>query len=100
MTKKAYITTAIPYVNANPHIGTGLDQLLADIWARYQRQNGREVRFQVGTDEHGNKIARKAEEAGLAPQAYVDQMNESFRSFMDKLGASYTDFIRTTDGHH
>lgn len=100
MGKKLYVTTAIPYVNAVPHIGTGLDQLLADIWARYQRQNGKDVRFQVGTDEHGNKIAAKAAEAGLDPKVYVDQMYVHFEAFMKKLGASYTDFIRTTDGHH
>ncbi len=100
MGKNLYITTAIPYVNAAPHIGTGLDQLLADIWARYQRQKGREVRFQVGTDEHGNKIAAKALEAGLAPQVYTDQMYGHFESFIQKLGASYTDFIRTTNPHH
>ena len=61
MTKKhAYITTAIPYVNGVPHIGHALDYLLADVWARYQRQLGRVVRFQTGVDEHGNKIAAKA----------------------------------------
>ena len=61
MTKKhAYITTAIPYVNGLPHIGHAMDYMLADVWARYSRQNGREVRFQAGVDEHGNKIAAKA----------------------------------------
>ena len=59
MGKKLYITTAIPYVNGTPHIGNALDYLLADIWTRYQKQHGRDVRFQVGTDEHGNKIATK-----------------------------------------
>ena len=60
MTKQhAYITTAIPYVNGLPHIGHAMDYMLADVWARYQRQNGREVRFQTGVDEHGNKIAAK-----------------------------------------
>lgn len=100
MEKKLYITTAIPYVNALPHIGNALDYLLADIWTRYQKQNGREVRFQVGTDEHGNKIAAKAAEAGLAPQAFTDQMYVNFENLMKKVGASYTDFIRTTDEHH
>jgi methionyl-tRNA synthetase len=56
MGKNLYITTAIPYVNANPHIGNALDYLIADIWARYQKQNGHAVRFQVGTDEHGIKL--------------------------------------------
>jgi methionyl-tRNA synthetase len=100
MGKKLYITTAIPYVNAAPHIGNALDYLLADIWTRYQRQNGKEVRFQVGTDEHGNKIAAKAAEKNMTPQAYTDSMYGSFETLMKKVGAEYTDFIRTTDPHH
>lgn len=98
--KKLYITTAIPYVNGHPHIGNALDYLLADIWTRYQRQNGKEVRFQVGTDEHGNKIAAKAADEGLTPQAYTDKMYGNFEALMRKVGAQYTDFIRTTDEHH
>lgn len=100
MEKKLYITTAIPYVNGNPHIGNALDYLLADIWARYQKQNGHDVRFQVGTDEHGNKIAVKAGEIGLDPKTYTDQMYTHFESLMKKVGAGYTDFVRTTDDHH
>lgn len=101
MTKKhLYITTAIPYVNGTPHIGNALDYLLADIWTRYQKQHGREVRFQAGTDEHGNKIAAKAAEQGLTPQAYTDKMYVNFENLMKKVGAGYTDFIRTTDPHH
>ncbi len=98
--KKLYITTAIPYVNGTPHIGNALDYLLADIWTRYQRQNGFEVRFQVGTDEHGNKIAAKAAEEGIDPKAYTDKMYVNFEALMKKVGAQYTDFIRTTDAHH
>ncbi len=98
--KKLYITTAIPYVNGTPHIGNALDYLLADIWTRYQKQNGHEVRFQVGTDEHGNKIAAKAGELGLDPKAYTDKMYVNFEDLMKKVGAGYTDFIRTTDEHH
>lgn len=100
MTKKLYITTAIPYVNGTPHIGNALDYLLADIWTRYQKQNGRDVRFQVGTDEHGNKIATKAAELGVTPKEYTDQTYGNFESLMKKVGAQYTDFIRTTDPHH
>lgn len=100
MAKKLYITTAIPYVNGSPHIGNALDYLLADIWTRYQKQHGRDVRFQVGTDEHGNKIAAKAAELGLDPKTYTDSMYGNFESLMKKVGASYTDFIRTTDPHH
>ena len=100
MGKNLYITTAIPYVNGAPHIGNALDYLLADIWTRYERQNGREVRFQVGTDEHGNKIAAKSAELGIAPQEFTDKMAPNFELFMKKLGADYTDFIRTTDPKH
>lgn len=98
--KKLYITTAIPYVNGTPHIGNALDYLLADIWTRYQKQLGHDVRFQVGTDEHGNKIAAKAAEEGLDPQAFTDRQYVNFQTLMQKVGASSTDFIRTTDPHH
>lgn len=100
MSKKLYITTAIPYANAKPHIGNALDYLLADIWSRYQQQQGHEVRFQVGTDEHGNKIAAKAQELGMEPQAYVDSMYGNFERLMRATNAGFTDFIRTTDVHH
>jgi len=100
MGKKLYITTAIPYVNGTPHIGNALDYLLADIWTRYQKQNGRDVRFQVGTDEHGNKISAKATELGLTPKDYTDKMYGNFELLMKKVDAQYTDFIRTTDPHH
>jgi methionyl-tRNA synthetase len=100
MEKKLYIATAIPYVNGTPHIGNALDYLLADIWARYQKQNGHDVRFQVGTDEHGNKIAAKASELGITPKQYTDSTYVNFENMVKKVGASYTDFIRTTDDHH
>ncbi len=100
MGKNLYIATAIPYVNGTPHIGNAMDYLLADIWARYHRLEGREVRFSVGVDEHGNKIARKAQEEGVDPQAYADKMYPNFEALMKKVGASYTDFIRTSDSHH
>lgn len=100
MDKKLYITTAIPYVNGKPHIGHALDYLLADIWTRYQKQNGHNVRFQVGTDEHGNKISVKAAENNLSPQEYTNQMYLNFENFIKKVGASYTNFVRTTDDHH
>lgn len=100
MGKNLYITTAIPYVNGTPHVGHAIDYLLADIWTRYQYQNGKRARFQAGTDEHGNKIAAKAAEEGLTPQAYTDRMYINFQNFIKKVGASNTDFIRTTDAHH
>lgn len=100
MGKKLYITTAIPYVNAKLHIGNMLDYIYADIWTRYQRQNGHEVRFQVGTDEHGNKIAAKAAEQNMDPKAYTDMMYANVEPLIRKVGAEFTDIIRTTDGHH
>ncbi len=100
MGKNLYITTAIPYVNGVPHIGHALDYTLADIWSRYQKQNGHEVRFQAGTDEHGNKIASKAQASNMDPQAYVDSMYGNFQQLISALNVEYTDFIRTTDGHH
>lgn len=100
MGKNLYITTAIAYANSKPHIGNALDYLIADIWARYQRQNGKTVRLQAGTDEHGSKIAAKAAASNLTPQAYVDEMHVNFKNLMDVMGMTYTDFIRTTDGHH
>ena len=100
MSKQLYITTAIPYVNGTPHIGNAMDYLYADIWKRYQEQQGHKVRFQVGTDEHGNKIAAKAAEQGLTPKAYTDQTYGAFEQMARKVGAEFTDFIRTTDGHH
>lgn len=100
MTKKLYITTAISYTNAKPHIGNALDQLYADIWSRYQKQLGHEVRFQIGTDEHGSKVSAKAAEAKLDPKTFVDQIHVYFRQLAEALGAEYTDFVRTTDPHH
>jgi len=97
---KLYVTTAIPYVNGTPHIGHALDYLLADVWARYQKTNGNEVRYQVGTDEHGNKIAAKAASLNVTPKEYTDKMYVNFENLMKKVGASYTDFIRTTDATH
>lgn len=97
---KRYITTAIPYVNGNPHIGHAMDYCLADVAARYYRLIGDDVRFQVGTDEHGNKIAQKASELGIPVQEYVDINSAHFREFIKRLNISYTDFIRTTDESH
>ncbi|MBQ6127822.1 methionine--tRNA ligase [Candidatus Saccharibacteria bacterium] len=97
---KIYITTAIPYVNGAPHIGHAMDYLLADVYARYQNSKGNEVRFQAGTDEHGNKIAKKSAELGVDVKTYVDENSAKFQEFIKKLGVEYTDFIRTTDVLH
>lgn len=97
---KIYITTAIPYVNGNPHIGHAMDYCLADCYARYQRAKGNEIRFQVGTDEHGNKIAQKAKDLSISVEKYVKENSNKFKDFITKLNISYTDFIRTTDLEH
>lgn len=99
MTKK-YVTTAIPYMNGNPHVGHAMDYCLADVCARYFRSCGNEVRFQAGTDEHGSKIWQKAIEEGVPVQKYVDGKAEVFVKFIDKLNTSFTDFVRTTDKEH
>lgn len=98
--KKFYVATAIPYVNDKPHIGHAMDYMLADVLARYHRQMGSEVFFEVGTDEHGTKIAAKAEEAGQDPKDYADAIVPSWHEFLRKVNVSNTDFIRTTDERH
>ncbi len=97
---KVYICTAIPYVNGNPHIGHAMDYLLADTYARYCRARGDEVKFQVGTDEHGNKVFSTAQKNGVPVEEYVRTNADKFRQFIDGLDISYTDFIRTTDPQH
>ncbi|MBQ7040640.1 methionine--tRNA ligase [Candidatus Saccharibacteria bacterium] len=100
MSKNVYITTAIPYVNGAPHIGHTLDYLLADVYARYQKKKGNTVRFQAGTDEHGNKIFKKAKENNIKVEEYVANNSKKFQDFIKKLGVEPTDFIRTTDEAH
>lgn len=97
---KTYICTAIPYVNGDPHIGHAVDYLQADVYARFRRTAGDEVRYQVGTDEHGNKVFRKAQESGLTIEEYTTQNSQKFRTFIERLNISYTDFVRTTDSDH
>ena len=97
---KMYVTTAISYVNGKPHIGNAMDYLLADVWARYQMQNGHPVRFQIGVDEHGTKIATSAKAANMSPQEFTDQTHVNFKELASKTGTDYTDFIRTTDTSH
>lgn len=94
---KFYITTSIPYANAEPHIGNILDSLIADVLARYHRMRGDEVRFLVGTDEHGAKIARTALLLGLMPQELVDKNSARFHGLREILNLSWDDFIRTSD---
>jgi len=97
---KAYITTAIPYLNGEPHVGHAMDFLLADIYARYLKSQDVDVKLQIGADEHGQKIANKAAELGIDTQEFVDQNWASFKAFIDRLNRSYTDIVRTTDADH
>ncbi len=97
---KKYITTALPYINAEPHIGYAWEITRADIWARYQRQQGNEVFFNTGTDEHGLKIYQRAQELGLDTQAYCDGQVEKFKNLKEVLNLSFDNFIRTTDDYH
>ncbi len=100
MSSRFYITTTLPYVNASPHIGFALEIVQADACARYRRMQGDEVFFNTGTDEHGLKIHRKAEEAGKDTQAYVDEYAQQFDNLKASLNVSYNAFIRTTDPKH
>ena len=97
---KFYVTTAIPYVNDEPHIGHAMLHLYADVLARYHRQLGDEVLFSAGTDEHGGKIAEKAAEAKVTPQEYADRLSQSFKELLKLLNISNDRFIRTTDLAH
>ena len=94
---KYYITTSIPYANAFPHIGFALEIVQADVLARYNREGGKEVFFLTGTDEHGLKIKKAAEEKGLSAKEFTDQVSGKFRELCSVLNISNTDFIRTTD---
>jgi methionyl-tRNA synthetase len=97
---KFYITTAIDYVNASPHIGTAYEKIAADFLARSRRLAGFDVRFVMGNDEHSVNVAREAAARGLAPVAYCDQMEGRFRSVWEHLNISFDDFIRTTQPRH
>jgi methionyl-tRNA synthetase len=98
--KKFYITTTLPYVNADPHIGFALEIIQADVIARYYKSLGYEVFFNTGVDEHGLKIFRKAQESNLDPQEYCDIYAKKFDDLKQALNLSYNNFIRTTDLHH
>ena len=98
--KTFYLTTTTPYVNAAPHIGFALEIVAADVIARYQRLLDKEVVFNTGTDEHGQKIYQKALENNQQPQDYVDEYAPKFDSLKTLLNLSYTNFIRTTEDHH
>lgn len=98
--EKYYITTAIAYTSGKPHIGNTYEAVLADAIARFKRQEGYDVFFQTGTDEHGQKIEMKAQEAGVTPQKFVDGVASQIKSIWDLMNTSYDKFIRTTDDYH
>ena len=100
MKKPYYITTAIAYTSAKPHIGNTYEIVLADAIARYKRQAGFDVYFQTGTDEHGQKIHQKAEAAGITPQEYVDNVASQIKGIWDLMNTTYDRFVRTTDPEH
>ena len=97
---KYYITTAIAYTSGKPHIGNSYEIVLADSIARFKRKDGYDVFFQTGTDEHGQKIELKAQEAGITPKEYVDNVAGTIRKIWDLMDTSYDHFIRTTDDYH
>lgn len=98
--KPYYITTAIAYTSGKPHIGNTYEIVLADSIARYKRMQGYDVRFQTGTDEHGQKIELKAAEAGVTPKQFVDNVAGEIKRIWDLMNTSYDKFIRTTDEYH
>ena len=98
--KRFFLTTAIDYVNSRPHLGTAYEKVCADVIARYKRLCGFETRFLMGNDEHSQNVFKKAQEAGLDPLAYCDQMEQVFRRAWARLDVSFDDFIRTTEPRH
>src|SRR6201995_891564 len=95
-----YVTTPIYYVNARPHIGHAYTTIVADVLARRHRLLGEDTWFLTGTDEHGQKIERSAAAAGVPPQQFADQVSAQFRALWDRMGISYSDYIRTTEPRH
>jgi methionyl-tRNA synthetase len=100
MTKPFYITTPIYYVNDVPHLGHAYTTIACDVLARWHRAMGKDVYFLTGTDEHGQKVQRSAEKAGIAPQAFVDKNAARFKDLLGAIGATNNDFIRTTEDRH
>jgi methionyl-tRNA synthetase len=98
--RRIYITTPLYYVNAEPHLGSTYTMIITDTLARYYRANGEEVFYLTGTDEHGDKIAQAAAQAGMDPKAFTDQISAAFRVAWDSCGFSFDHFIRTTDPYH
>ncbi len=100
MAKPYYVTTSIPYINGEPHLGHAMEFIIADVLARYAAQQGHEVVFATGTDEHGGKVAEKAKEKGISPKEYADHVSKTFQKLLSQLEISNNRFIRTTDAQH
>ena len=100
MKKPYYITTAIAYTSGKPHFGNVYEIVLADAIARFKKEEGYDVYFQTGTDEHGQKIEGKAKESNLEPQVFVDQVAHQIQDIFDLMNTSYDHFMRTTDPYH
>ncbi len=98
--QKLYVTSPLYYVNDNPHIGHAYTNLACDVWARFMRLDGHDVFFLTGTDEHGQKVEKSAELAGLSPKDFVDEKSKSFRDLFKAFDFSNNDFIRTTEPRH
>lgn len=97
---KYYVTTSIPYMNGDPHIGFAMELIMADVLARAARKQGKDTLFTTGSDEHGTKVAQKAEEQGKSPKEFVDEMSQKYRDLVVALNAKPDRFIRTTDKGH
>src|SRR6185437_15631216 len=95
-----YVTTSIPYVNGEPHLGHAMEFVMADVVARYARVQQTPTLFSAGTDEHGGKIAEKAAESGQTPKEFTDEMSEHFKNLLQELNITNDRFIRTTDPAH
>src|SRR6476646_10530622 len=100
MSKQFYITTAIDYVNGEPHLGHAYEKIVADVIVRARRSLGEETFFLTGLDEHGQKVQQAAVAAGKTPQAYCDSLAEVWKSFVEKLELTNDDFVRTTQPRH
>jgi methionyl-tRNA synthetase len=98
--KNFFVTTSIPYVNGEPHLGHGLEFVVGDVIARKARIDGQNVIFSTGTDEHGGKIHDKAKSLNITPQQLADQMSDKFKKLADSLNVSYDFFVRTTSDEH
>src|SRR5512137_532585 len=97
MTKSFYITTAIDYVNGQPHLGHAYEKVITDVIARARRWMGQEVFFLTGLDEHGQKVQQAAQAMGKTPQAYCDELAASWKNFAERLNLTNSDFVRTTE---